>query len=517
MTAELHEVPKKRVSLPTVEEFSTILRTMFINIGFFGATILLIPAVGAQLTRNAVVIEPIAVPPALVEQGLTPEVVANRVWDGLQEFAQSASDAREAVVAIPDSQLVEFSLPDAGISVDSIFTQIRQFFGAYDTRLVGEVLCATSACERQGLRLRLRVIRNDSAIVDLPEMGALSERDYYREAAAGIYEIIDPYVAIAAQAETAPVRAAALARRLIAEGTRDAKWAHNLVGDIERRAGDAERAATDYRAALALDEHFEAARAGLAQALADAGDIEGAQAVVADLEKRDARNRLGLPILAEMAAKQENIDEAIRLLRLATERDPLNPLHLTRAGNIALEAGRQDEALSLFGDALQIDPAYGPALTKKAYVELASNDLDAAEATYRQWLDYEPENVDALLSLGNLQLGMRRFAAAVDTYNQVLAIRPDSPDTHMLRGGALLGLSRFSDAVAALETATAGLPDSELAFRLLGRAYRGDGRTADAIAAFEQAIVLDPNGPFAAQSQQAIEELRAAPAAAPSP
>ena len=134
----MRDGPVKPMSLPGIEEFSKMLRTMFINIGFFAATLLLIPSVAGQFTRTAIVIDPIAVPEAMVTQGLTPEVVANRVWDGLHEFAATASANRETIAAIPDSQLIEFSLPDAGISIDSIFAQIRQFFQIYETRIGGE-------------------------------------------------------------------------------------------------------------------------------------------------------------------------------------------------------------------------------------------------------------------------------------------------------------------------------------------------------------------------------------------
>jgi tetratricopeptide (TPR) repeat protein len=499
---------RKRFSLPGIEEFSTQLRSMFINIGFFAATILLIPAVGAQLTRNAVIIDPIAVPPALVKQGLTPEVVANRVWDGLQAFSQSASEARESVVAIPDSQLVEFSLPDAGISIDSIFTQIRQFFGAYDTRLSGEILCATSACDREALRLRLRVVRADSNVVDLPDVGTLSDEDYYREAAAGVFEIIDPYVAIAAQKESSPVRAAALARRLIADGTKDAKWAHNLVAGIELKAGDADRAADDYRSAIALDENFHEARAGLAQALADGGRVDAAREVLADLESRDPRNKLALPILAELTAKENDTEQAIRLLRLATERDPLNPAHLTRAGQIAIAAENRPLGIELLREALSIDPTYEEAPSELTRAYILEGDLDSAEAVFRQWVDYMPDNIDAIVSLANMQLGFDRNAAALANYDRALELDPSNREATAFRALALVRLSRAQEAIAAVLPLTEGAQGDSLALQVLGTAYAQAGETATAIATFERLLAEFPDKPEAASITATIERLK---------
>ena len=60
--------PVSNLSLPGLEAISGTLRSVFINLGFFAAMLLLIPAVASQFSRNAVVIEPIAVPQALDRQ-----------------------------------------------------------------------------------------------------------------------------------------------------------------------------------------------------------------------------------------------------------------------------------------------------------------------------------------------------------------------------------------------------------------------------------------------------------------
>ena len=83
------EPAPRPLSLTGIEAMSSTIRTMFINVGFFAAMLLLIPAIASQFSANAVVIEPIAVPEALAARGLTPEVAANRLWDSLQDFAST--------------------------------------------------------------------------------------------------------------------------------------------------------------------------------------------------------------------------------------------------------------------------------------------------------------------------------------------------------------------------------------------------------------------------------------------
>ena len=162
---------KEAMTLPKLETMTTTLRTMVINIGFIAVFVLMVPSVASQFSRTQVVIEPIVVPPAIAKQGLKPDVVANRLWDGLSDFAADASVARQNVVTIPNSQIVQFSLPTAGFSIDSLFAQVRQFLGIYETRISGELTCSTPDCAREGLQLRLRVTKGTAEVIDLPPMG----------------------------------------------------------------------------------------------------------------------------------------------------------------------------------------------------------------------------------------------------------------------------------------------------------------------------------------------------------
>ena len=483
--------PVKPMSLPGIEEFSKMLRTMFINIGFFAATLLLIPSLASQFTRSAIVIDPIAVPAAMVTQGLTPEVVANRIWDGLQEFAATASANRETIAAIPDSQLIEFSLPDASISIDSIFAQMRQFFQIYETRISGEYVCARADCAPEGMQLRLRVVRKNSDVIDLPVIGATSERDYYREAAAGIYAIIDPYVAIAAQAETAPLKAATLARGLILDGSKDAKWAHNHVGDIEVNGGDATTAKLEYEAALDIDPDFHTARSGLALALLAQGDSEGALQQLTELDRRSPGNVLVAVGRSKVATAARDIAEAARQLTIATEAEPLNPSYLTTAGKLELEVGNFEQGVRYLNDALAIDPAYAGALNALASAQWDAGNKDAAEALYRQWLQFEPDNSRARGELGMVLQGQKKHEEALEQL-QLAYDAGERDGVEMARATAFFLLHRYADAAVAFEALAAAEPTRFAYVQVLGKAHELLGERQAAIAAYDRYLTAAP-------------------------
>ncbi|KQX39960.1 hypothetical protein ASD04_04735 [Devosia sp. Root436] len=499
--------PPRPLSLIGIEAMSSTLRTMFINVGFFVAMLLLIPALTSQFSANAVVIEPIAVPEALAARGFTPEVAANRLWDGLQDFARTASVARTTIVAIPNSQRVEFSLPDTGISVDSVAKQVRQFFGSYETHIAGEIICETADCASTGLRLRLRVIRGTTEIVDLPPIGAESEPDYFRDAAAGVFDVLDPFVAIAARAITDPEGAATRARRLAIGNHPDAKWAHNLLGDIARNAGDTDTAIADYRAALALDAGFNIARINLARVLAAGGDLPGADAALAEAQALEPQ-AVSLPTArADIELARGDKEAAIAAFLTAAERDPVNPAPLARAGELELQLGHTKAAVTHLEEALDLDPGHADALRLLGGAYRADGDLAAAERLFKDWADYVPNSVEAHLTLAELLLERGDREDAVEHYDRLVALDPANPAYALARAQALLDLGRYAQAIDGLTPLADAEPAEPMAILLLAKIQQAAGRNERAAERYRQFLEIAPDSPDREAVEAALASL----------
>ena len=494
-------------ALPRIEALSSTLRTMFINIGFFAAVLLLIPAVASQFSTTTVVIEPIAVPQALTDRGLTAEVAANRLWDGLQDFARTASLARSTIVAIPNSQRVEFSLPDTGISIDSVAKQVRQFFGIYETHIAGEIICDTTDCAPAGLRLRLRVIRGTTEVFDLPPIGDRSEPDYFRDAAAGVFDVLDPFVAVAARAITDPEGATARARRLAVGDQPDAKWAHNLLGDITRNAGDPDAAILDYRAALTLDDNFNLARLGLARALAANGDLAAADETISLAETR-APQLAGLPeAKAEIALARGDKAAAATQYLIAAERSPVDPDPLAKAGELELAMGQTEMAIGHLGEALDLDPGHPEALRLLGGAYRTDGDLAAAERLFEDWADYVPGSADAQLALAELLVEREDLQSAADHYDRLVALAPDNADFALARAQVMLDLSLYPQAVDGLTPfADADTPNAA-AVLLLARVQQAAGRNDKAAERYRQYLALVPDAPEKTEIEAALAAI----------
>ncbi len=496
-----------RFGLPQMEAFSSTLRTTFVNIGFFAAMLLLIPAVAGQVARNAVVIDPIVVPQALIDRGVTPEVAANRLWDGLQDFARTASIARTTIVAVPDSQLVEFSLPDTSLSLDSILKQVRQFFGVYETHIAGEIICETADCATAGQRLRLRVIRATAEVVDLPPIGSRSEADYFREAAGGIYDILDPFVAIAARAATDPDGAATRARRLALSGHADAPWAFNLLGDIERNAHRFEAAAAEYRAALDLDPNFTLARLNLARALAGSGDHDGASTAIADAAARDPDATGLLAARAEVELAAGNREAALEHFLAAAEATPLDPTLLVDAGTLELALGREEEAIAHLEEALDLDPGHPEALRILGETYREKGNVAAAERLFQDRADYAPNSAEAHLAIAELLAERGDLAAAAPHYDRVVVLAPDNVEHALARARLLLDLGRYAQAVDGLAPFADAEPPHADAVLLLAEVLEAFDRPDQAADRYRQFLALGPDATGRETAEAALARL----------
>ncbi len=494
-------------SLPNLETRSTSLRTVFLNGLFLLMLVVLLPVLVGQFRREQVIIEPLAVPEALAAQGLTAEVAASRLWDGLHDVVVEARTAKATITALPDTRRVEFSFPDSGFSFESLIYHLRRLFNAYETRIAGEFVCSAPECDRAGMQLRLRVVRNDVDIVDLPPMGDGLERDYFREAAAGVMAVLDPFVAIAASAERDPLRATILARKLIRSHHKDAKWAHNLIGNIRTVQGDLPAAVAEYRAALELDPSFIIAHTNLGNVLRESGDAEGARSEFDAAARLDPKDVRAIEGYAELALGADDIDGAVRHFTEAAALDPLNPHYFARAGQVLMDSGRGGEAEPMLARALEIDPGYLPAFAFLAAGQLIREDYVAAEKTYRDAADYAPSDAGAQVAHGRILTILKRCDDALVRFDRAISLDADDVEARLQKAHCLQMLDRHAEALAILAEAERLDPGNANVHLSMADSLRDTGRKEEAIAAYRKFLELDKDSPMRPVAERFIEIL----------
>ena len=507
---------RESLDLPRLEQWTTTARTVVINALFLVAVIVIVPLLFGQFKRDQVIIEPIAVPETLALQGITPDVAASRIWDGLRDVAAKAHTSKETIAAIPDSRQVEFSFPDSGFSIESLVFHVRRLFNAYETRIAGEIVCSDAACTREGLRLRLRVVSDGIVMIDLEPIGQRPERDYFAEAAAGVLSMLDPFVAIAAAAHDEPFRATVLARRLIRSHHPDAKWAHNLIGGIRSDAGEDDAAIEEFNAAIALDPSFAVARANLGNKLIRKKDFAGAKAQFEAIRRRDPKNVRAAEGFADIAAAEGDRAAAVRLLLEAAELDPQSPRYYSKAGRLEMAAGNTAAAVKLLERALELDPGHLPAFAELGAMYVGNDDYTSAARIYRASADYAPENADAQASYGRIQAILKEWEGALASYARAAALEPENADYRYEYARALQALGRHDEALASLAEVLRLDPAFADAYMSIGDSHRNLGNKAEAIAAYRKFLEFENGSPMRVVAERYIDILTEA-AGTPSP
>jgi len=486
--------PRRRLSLPSLDTGATLLRKVILNIVFVLAVVLFVAILIGQFLYDQVIIEPIAVPKVLIAEGITPEVAASRLWDGLRDAQLQARSSKASLSAIPDSQRIQFAVPDVGLSLDSIVRQTRQFFNLHQTRIGGEITCKTAECTPGEMRLRLRILKSTNEVIDLPPMNGADQRGYFTNAAVQVLSVVDPFIALSAIADSQPVRATTLARRLIRQKHPDAKWAHNLLGNIHTNDKEFTRALAEYRAALALDPDFLIARMNLAKSLWETGQIDASQELYDALYAEHPDNAQIVEGLAELRYQRQDFDGASALLEDAAKLDPASPHYFARIGQIEDERGNGDVALTWFKRSLEIDPAYALAL-EPTFIHLAgSANFVGAEELLAAAARYAPADgqVQGLHAIALAFLG--RTAEALDAYERGLITEPNDFDMLYESAKMLIENNRVADAVARLTHAIEIDPYAASARLERGKAYAYLGENDLSRTDLERVLELDTSG-----------------------
>jgi predicted Zn-dependent protease len=485
------EKPARRPHVPTLASLTSDVRTLALNAFILATVVLLVPVIAVQFFRNEVIIEPIAVPEVVQAAGLTPEIASKLLADALVALVEEVGRDVTSVNVIPLSQKVDFSIPDSGLSIDSLVYYVRQFFGVAETRIGGEFRCGTPECGTESLVLRLRLTGRDRAVIQLDPRAETPEDAYFEIAATQVLANIDPFVAIAAQADTNPGLAATLARQLIRTRQPQAEFAHNLLGNILGNEENYAAAIDQFRAALAIRPDFTQARLGLGRALTAAGRLEDAEAVYAELNRSAPENAQAAEGLADLRVAQGRAADAMPLYLEAADRDPRTSRYYTKAGRLALESADAQTGVVLLGQALEADPADELALFTLADHHFNSDEFLEAAPVVRAWAGYAPDNPEARRFAAVVERQIENYPAALEQAEAALRLRPGTIELERLRSDILLLLERHEDAIALLEPLVTQFPEDSGLWYDLARHRFALGDKAGALDAYRLVVTTN--------------------------
>lgn len=244
-------------------------------------------AIGAATQSRAFVMEPLRVPPALVQRGVDGTVLASRLVDDLRSF-EAGTDSVRAPSSYSSSweEDVRIAIPQAGISLGEAWRYLRDWLGN-DTRVQGEAFATET-----GLGLTVRT----STMPGRTFTGAPADLDrLVRQAALALYKDTQPYrYGIYMYLQGDLDETASAYRLAIGRGGREAAWGHRGMGLLLREQNRFAEAAEQHRAALRTVPDHPAILFTLAQELQTLGRHEEALATwtrtVRRFEEEDAQD-----------------------------------------------------------------------------------------------------------------------------------------------------------------------------------------------------------------------------------
>ncbi|KKC31894.1 hypothetical protein WH91_17000 [Devosia psychrophila] len=490
-----------------VASLTSDIRTLVFNLFVLLLVGLLAPVVLSQFWRNEVVVEAITVPAQLQTMGLTPEVASARLVDALREVERAGGSAIEAIDVVASTDRVDFSIPDSGLSVDSLVYYVRRFFNIEETRIGGEFRCADPDCSTPGVSLRLRVFSGESHVLQIRAVQNSTESQYFYDAALRVMEEYRPIVALAAILDDQPIRAEVMARSIIRSRAAEAHWAHNLLGILKNNANQPQMAIDEFEAALALVPEFLPAKANLANTLLAEGDAPQALRLFKEIQRADPNNVRAVEGLADLASAEGNLDRAVELYRRATELDPSAPRYLIKAALMQLGAGEEPAGIVLLEEALQIDPSDPAALGQLGLLHFMKSDYAAAVPFYRNAADFEPGNAELQYQLGLSMLMSDDAEGAVERFKITAELDPGNVDYRRGLAEALDKLGLYSEAQVVLAEAAVIAPDDPGLIYQQAMNYQHLARNGDAIAAYKRVVELNPDSMDAIIAQRFIELL----------
>ena len=174
--------------------------------------------------------------------------------------------------------------------------------------------------------------------------------------------------------------------------------------------------------------------------------------------------------IAELYAKFNQPEEALKEYLLLLKRDPGNGVYYYRAGRIFEERSRSDKAAQFYRKACELDPRNADARARLGYLLYRARRSVEARAELDTAVRIQPENYEAWYFIGKILKDSRDCIAAMNAFEKASREPGLKVKALIERGGCLINLGSPERAVSELERA-AKLADEGSTEALYSRYY----------------------------------------------
>ncbi len=229
-----------------------------------------------------------------------------------------------------------------------------------------------------------------------------------------------------------------------------------------------------------------------ARALANTGDLPGAEAAYRRAMEIEPASIQALEELGDLMLADNRSEEALQAFYQVESIKGDYPANLTKIAGILKSEKRYGEAVNYYKKAILVQPENVSLYVETAETMAAGNNRTGARALMNDALKTMPDSVYLHYSYGVLLQQWRDDAAAIGQYRKVKKLDPGYRKIGYTLAGALFRAERISEAESELRGFMATEAPSADTHVLMGRIKLESSNTAGAEKSFRKAIQVDP-------------------------
>ena len=263
-----------------------------------------------------------------------------------------------------------------------------------------------------------------------------------------------------------------------------------------------------YHDALAINPNDSRVHYTLANALAEAGQLDDAQAQLEEASRLDHKNPALLQSLGDFCLRRGKLDQAQQAFLKALTIDPQFVAARMGQGDLFVARKDWDQALSSYQAVLQVAPQSTAALVKIGIVHEMKGQWNEAEKAYRQTLDADPKLALAANNLAWLLSERdKKPAEALQWATKAVESAPKDYNCQDTLGWVLRANGDRSRALMALKQANALAPANPQVLYHLGILYQESKQSEPAVQSFSKALGLSKSFDGARDAQSRLDAL----------
>ena len=258
---------------------------------------------------------------------------------------------------------------------------------------------------------------------------------------------------------------------------------HQMLGDLDLRAGRPESAAAHFERALALDDRHKPSLFGLATSHRRLQRPDEAVLGFRRLLSIAGQDSKATLAIADIEVERQDLEAAERVLVEAAT-PGAQALLFNRLGEVRVLVGRVDQARADFERALDANPDLSQPRFNIGVLAEEAGDFDAARRRYEEAIERSPKHYQAQFNLARLMGQMSEPREERRLLEQAVVSKPDFAIGHFFLGRSLMSFGELVEAEAAVRKGMEFTQESELGWYVLADILNRQGRATEA----EQAV-----------------------------